>query len=64
MCMHLACSLMAPKDPNDSWIVVITKRNGHISASVSDWKSSSPYCNFEIDEDRDISNIYAHLNGM
>ena len=64
MCMHFVCSLTASKDSNESWIVVITKTNGHIKASVSDWKSSSPDCIFEISENHDISNIYAHLNGM
>jgi hypothetical protein len=64
MCMHLACSLTASKDPNESWIVVITKINDHIKVTVSNWKSSSPYRNFEVGEDRDISSIYAHLNGM
>ena len=63
MCMHFVCSLTAPKDPNESLIVVITKAKGHIKASVSDWKSSSPYRIIEIGKDRDISNIYAHLNG-
>ena len=60
--MHFASSLTAPKEPNESWIVVITKENGHIKASVSDWKSSSPDRTFEIGEDHDLSNIYAHVH--
>lgn len=57
-------SLTASKEPNESWIVVVTKTHGHIKASILDWKSSLPYRNFEIGEDHEISNIFAHLNGM
>ena len=57
-------SLTASKDPNESWIVVITKTNGHIKASVLDWKSSTPNRNFEIGEDHETTNIFVHLNGM
>ena len=57
-------SLIASKDPIESWIVAITDTNGQIKASVLDVKSSSPFRTFEIGEDHGISNIYAHLNGM
>ena len=59
-------SLTSPKEPNESWIGVVTKTNGIIKVSILDVKASIPIRihNFEVSEVQETSNIYAHLNGM